>query len=618
MAGSADFQMFDVHVTRDVMVAMRDGVRLATDIYRPAQGGAPLARSFPVLLERTPYDKTGTSHADISLRQPQPRSKPEVATAFAQAGYIVAVQDCRGRYGSEGVFSKYVREGEDGVDTLTWLLAQDWCNGKIGTYGLSYGAHVQAAAASLGGPGLSAMFLDSGGFSSAYHSGIRQGGAFEMKQATWAYKHAILSPASLRDPARMRALKAADIRKWFARLPWMRGDSPLCAAPEYEDYLFELWEHDSFGPYWRRPGLYARGFYAHFPDAATVHMSSWYDPYTQTAIENYQGTVRRQGAPVRLVLGPWTHGQRSVTHAGAVDFGARATLDSNIAPDYIALRLAWFDQHLKGLAAPSYLSHPVTLFVMGGGSGQRTAQGRLDHGGYWRHASDWPLPEAVPTPFHLYPSGLLACDRSGPGTRILVADPDDPVPTIGGAIASGSPVMEAGAFDQRETADLFGATQPGRALADREDVLVFQTDPLERDLEVIGPIKVTLWVSSDAPDADIAVKLIDVYPASKDWPDGFAMNVTHGILRLRFRDGFDAPQMMRPGEIYRVEVEAFPTANIFAAGHRIRLDVCGSNFPHFDINPNTGTVTGKRIATSHIHMGQAQPSCLILPVVPRR
>ena len=225
----------DVHVTHDVMITMRDGVRLATDIYRPAIDGRPIDTPLPVLLERTPYDKLGTNHGDRTRDDPTPRSKPELAVDFARGGYVVALQDCRGRYGSEGVFEKYLNEGPDGVDTIAWLAKQPWCDGRVATLGLSYGAHVQSALACLAPPALAAMFLDSGGFSSAFHSGIRQGGAFELKQATWAYKHALLSPATKADPARLAALKAEDLRAWFKRMPWSEGQSPLAAAPEYEN-----------------------------------------------------------------------------------------------------------------------------------------------------------------------------------------------------------------------------------------------------------------------------------------------------------------------------------------------------------------------------------------------
>jgi len=607
-----------VEVLRDVMVPMRDGVRLATDIYRPAGVIGPL----PVLLERTPYGKRETNHADRSRAQPEPRSKPEIAAIFARAGYAYVLQDCRGRFGSEGDFTKYVNEGPDGVDTLAWLLGLPWCDGKVGTLGLSYGAHVQAAMAVFDPPGLKAMFLDSGGFSSAYHSGIRQGGAFELKQLTWAVKHARLSPKTAADPDRRSALEAQDIRDWAGVNPWRRGVSPVAAAPEYEDYVVEQWANEAFSDFWRRPGLYAAGAYAQFADAPMVHMSSWYDPYALTATENYVGLAPIKRGPVKLVLGPWTHGQRSVTYAGDVDFGPAAVLDGALAPDYVALRLAWFDRHLRGLDAPDYLAAPVKLFVMGGGSGRRTPEGRLDHGGAWRDEADWPLPDAVPTAFHLHADGRL--DIEAPGEAGFLDwrhDPAHPVPTIGGAIASGAPLMAAGAFDQRETDQVFAAAQPGRALADRDDVLVFQTDPLDTDIEVTGPITARLWVSSSALDTDVTVKLVDVHPPSEDYPQGYAMNLTHGVLRLRFRDSFEQPALMVPGQIYEVAITAFPTSNRFLRGHRIRLDVASSNFPHFDVNPNTGAPAGQAsqpvVADNRIHLAPDRPSHIVLPLVAR-
>jgi uncharacterized protein len=614
----------DIFVTRDVMVPMRDGVRLATDIYRPASGGRALETPLPVLLERTPYGKTGVNHADRTRDNPDPLSKPEIAAAFARAGYVVALQDCRGRHNSEGLFTKYVSEGADGFDTIAWLCAQPWCNGKIGTYGLSYGAHVQAAQASLAPQGLAAMFLDSGGFSSAYHSGIRQGGAFELKQATWAYRHALLSPETARDPARKRALESEDLKDWFRRMPWSKGNSPLRAAPEYEDYLFEQWHHGTFGPYWERPGLYARGYYDVFPDVPTLHMSSWYDPYARTATENFLGTAQTKRGPVKLILGPWTHGQRSVTHAGDVDFGPAATLDGNIAPDYVALRIAWFDRHLKGKPAPDYLPKSVKVFVMGGGPGDKTAEGRLRHGGRWRDEDSWPPTDVTAVPFYLHDSGALSTTESVrvDAAREFIFDPANPVPTIGGAIASGAPLMEAGAYDQRETAAIYGAKPPYGPLSARDDVLVFQSGPLAEDMEVVGPITATLWVSSSAPDTDITLKLIDCYPPSRDWPDGFAMNLTHGILRLRYRDSFSKPSPLEPGKAYRIVVEAFPTANLFARGHRIRLDVSSSNFPHFDVNPNSGEPEGsaarRQIARNRLHMDHTHRSHVLLPVKQRR
>lgn len=613
----------DVHVTRDVMVTMRDGVRLAIDIYRPAIAGEPTHAPLPVLLERTPYDKRGTNHGDRTRDDPIPKSKPDLAVQFVRGGYVVAIQDCRGRYASEGVFEKYLGEGADGYDTIAWLAAQPWCDGRVATYGLSYGAHVQSAAACLAPPALAAMFLDSGGFSSAYHSGIRQGGAFELKQATWAYKHALLSPETQRDPARLAALEAQDLKAWFKRMPWTEGHSPLSAAPEYEKYLLDQWRTGLFGPYWTQTGVYARGAYDTYADVPMVHMSSWYDPYSVTATENFLGLSGRKRSPVKLILGPWTHGQRSVTHAGDVDFGPEATLDGALAKDYVALRLAWFDAWLKPDRHAKDPLPPVKLFVMGGGSGRKTPEGRLDHGGHWRDETAWPPRDARVTDFFLSAAGGLSTAPEVVDEAFLeyVHDPLNPVPTIGGAIASGAPVMEPGAFDQREGPHIFGCLPPYRALRDREDVLVFETPPLETDVEVIGPIRARLFVSSDGVDTDFTVKLIDVHPPSEDYPDGFAMNLTHGILRARYRERFDWEAWMTPGEVCFVEIEAFPTANRFLKGHRIRLDISSSNFPHFDVNPNTNEPEGygftPRRAKNRVYMDAQRPSRLLLPIVTR-
>lgn len=613
-----------VVIMHDVFVEMRDGVHLAADIYRPSRGGVVVSEPLPTLLERTPYDKLGTNRGDFSRADPKPWSKPEIAMALAKAGYVVMVQDCRGRYRSQGEFTKYLNEAADGFDTLKWMVAQPWCNGRIGTYGLSYCAHVQAAMACLDPPGLAAMFLDSGGFSSAFHSGIRQGGAFELKQATWAHKHAQFSTRVKNDPSLQEKLANTDLRQWFEHFPWSRGNSPLSEVPEYEEYLFEQWENGTFGPYWKSLGLYAKGYYSAFADVPMVHMTGWYDPYARTATDNFVGLSRIKSGPVKLVLGPWTHGQRSVSYAGDVDFGENATLDGNIAPDYISLRLAWFDKYLKGIPVPDYLPKPVKIFVMGGGSGARTVDGRLLHGGSWRDYDDWPIPGAKSTPLYLNAGGSLhpVAPSKDLDRRSFVFDPRDPVPTVGGAVTSGEPLMFAGAFDQRESERTFGSKRPYRPLSDRKDVLVFESPELIDDVEVIGSIDVKLFVSSNAPDTDFTVKLLDVYPASDQWPDGFAMNLSHGILRMRYRNSYSDPELMVPGAIYEITVEAFPTANIFAKGHRIRLDISSSNFPHFDVNPNSGEPESEaahmRPATNTVHLSAKHPSRIILPVVGKR
>jgi putative CocE/NonD family hydrolase len=639
---------FDVALTSDVMVSMRDGVRLATDVYRPALNGKPLQGRFPVILERTPYGKTVVSRSELSVKEPVAKSRADVARFFVSRGYVVIYQDCRGRYGSEGEFVKYLSDGHDGYDACAWIVRQPWCNGKIGTMGLSYAAHTQGALACANSPGIAAMFLDSGGFANAYQDGIRQGGAFELKQVTWAYKAAFESPTVVKDPIRVKALQAIDIKGWFARMPWKRGHSPLTPAPEYESYVYDQWEHGTFDSFWKQLGIYAAGFYDSFSDAPMVFMSAWYDPYPRSATDNYIALSRKKKGPVRLILGPWTHGDRTLTYAGEVDFGAAATIDGNLASDFLELRLRWFDCWLKG-ARNGVSSEPaVRLFVMGGGTGRRNQQGRMDHGGYWRAEKDWPVPDVGNTKYYLHGeeargggagAGTGGGERgdfgkSGGGrlsTQLPAVgaapvsydfDPEHPVPSIGGTITSGEPVMRGGAYDQREGPRFFGSREPYMPLAARPDVLVFETESLATDMEVTGPIVAKLWISSDRPDTDFTIKLIDVYPPNEDYPDGFAMNVTDGILRVRYRKSWEKPEPLQPGEVAQVTVEAFPTANLFKRGHRIRLDVSSSNFPHFDVNPNTGDPEGtgltRQVARNTLYLDRERASYVVLPIVPPR
>ena len=606
-------------VERDIMVLARDGVTLATDIYRP-DGAGP----FPVILERTPYDKTSPSRSERTAAVAAPRSRAEVAAYFIDAGYIVPYQDCRGRYASGGRFTKYLSEAEDGYDTIAWLVRQGWCNGRVATMGLSYAAHTQLALGCLDPPGLAAQFLDCGGFSNAYRSGIRHGGAFDLKQATWAYRNAV---ADARDLRVRSTLEAQDIAAWMARLPrqpWSRGDSPVSAAPEYEEYLFEQWEHGQFDAFWQQAGIYAEGWYGHYPPVPTVHLSGWYDPYARTAMENYQGLARPGGAATQLILGPWTHGDRSLSHAGAVEFGSSATVDGNLAHDFFALRRRWFDRWVRGIESGADRDPAVRIFVMGGGSGGRNAEDRLDHGGYWREAGEWPLPETQWTRWYLREGGGLNLESGNEGATapVLLADPRDPVPTIGGALSSGEPVMRGGAYDQRTEPALFGADAPYGPLTRRRDLLSIATPPLTEPVEIAGPIELRLWLCSDVPDADLHAKLIDEYPPSADYPGGFAMNLTEGILRLRYRDSWTEPTPMKAGEIYAVTVLLFPIANRFMPGHRLRLDLAGSNFPHFDINPNSGEPEGHATrpqpAHTRIFVDRERASHLILPIMPLR
>jgi putative CocE/NonD family hydrolase len=607
----------------DLGVMTRDGVRLATDVYRPARGGKPVPGRFPAILERTPYGRNVTSFRDISAASDKPLTRAQVAERYVRAGYVVIFQDCRGRYGSGGVFTKYLSEGADGFDTCAWIVRRPWSDGRIGTMGLSYAAHTQVALACLDPPGLKAMFVDCGGFSNAYQGGIRQGGAFELKQVTWAYNLGLESPEAAKDPRLMAALKAKDLKAWFASLPWKRGHTPLSPLPDYEAYVYDQWRHGTFDAFWKQVGIYAEGYYGQMADAASVLISGWYDPYSRTTTDNYLGLIARKKGPYRLIMGPWTHGARSTTYSGDVEFGPQSTLDALGRADIFDQRLAWYDRHLKGSAAADP-DPPVRIFVMGGGSGGKTKDGRLAHGGRWRSASAWPPPGTQPTAFHLHGDGTLrrAAPPAGADPLTFDFDPAHPVPTIGGAVTSGEPLMRGGGYDQRESPTVYGARQPYLPLEARPDVLVFQTEPLAEDVEVIGPIEALLHVASDGPDTDFTIKLIDLYPPSADWPEGFALNLTDGILRCRYRQSWEHPSPMTPGQIYQIAVTAFPTANLFKAGHRIRLDVSSSNFPRFDVNPNTGAPEGegldRRVARNSVYLDAGRPSRLMLPIAPSR
>ncbi|MCM5680176.1 CocE/NonD family hydrolase [Schlegelella sp. S2-27] len=609
---------FGVLRVADVMVPMRDGVRLATDVYRPALDGVAVDGVFPVILERTPYGKTEPSRAEVDRGARQPYSRHQLAAYYVEQGYVVVYQDCRGRHGSQGRFEKYLREADDGEDTLHWLTKQAWCNGRVGTMGLSYAAHTQLALATKAPPGLQTFVLDCGGFSDAYQCGIRQGGAFEMKQATWAVQQA--KEALRGDPVMSKALENEDLHAWFKALPWRKRHSPLRWAPEYERYLFEQWANTDFGDYWRQPGLYAKGAYARIPAVPQVHMSGWYDVYVRSTLENFIGLESRSPC-ARLIMGPWLHGDRNITHAGDVEFGPQASFDANVAESWRAYRRQWFDRWLKGVNNGIDDQPKVLLFLMGGGSGCRNAAGRLEHGGTWVGADAWPLLAARPTPFYLRSDHTLATDASEPASHQFTYDfdPMRPVPTIGGALTSGKPIFEGGAFDQREGERFFGCHAIGLPLSARPDVVVFETPPLPSDMAVVGPVAAHLFVSSNCVDTDFTIKLIDVHPPTSDYPQGFAMNLTDGILRCRYRKSWDHPQPMVAGEVCEIRVEAFATANLFKAGHRIRLDISSSNFPKYDVNPNTGenAVDARRcqVAANTVHIGPRYPSRLVLPLV---
>jgi putative CocE/NonD family hydrolase len=592
-----------VRFEENLMIPMRDGVRLATDVYRPARGGTSLDEKLPVLLQRTPYGKTGSSLV-------------ESARYFASQGYVVALQDVRGTYASEGVFTKYIGEGEDGFDTIEYLAKLPYANGKLGMWGTSYAAHVQANAAKLRPDALATIVLNMGGMSNGWDHKVRNHGAFELQQLTWAFRQL---EDETDDPLVKEHLARAPIESWLEALPLRKGLNPLSVAPNFEDYILEMATHGDYDDdYWKHRDVNWQEHYDETLDIPMVHVSGWYDSYAGGTLQNFIELSKRKTSPMHLLMGPWTHGGNTRSYAGDVEFGPEAAR-ADFPREF---HLRWFDRFLKGVEATP--EEPVRIFVMGTGDGHKDENGRLYHGGRWITAASWPLPGTTETRYFFHGDGSLSTNpptERESGTTYTF-DPRDPVPTLGGAFSSTSPVFEPGAYHQEEREGIYGAKPPLLPLSARADVVVFQTQRLAFDVEVVGPIVVELHASSTALDTDFTVKLVDVYPPSSDFPSGFEMNLTDGILRTRYRNGPERQQWMTPGEIYRLEIEPFPTANVFKKGHRIRVDVSSSNFPRFDVNPNTGEPLGmnRRVqnADNTIHHDAAHPSHVVLPILERK
>ena len=600
---------YEVAKRSNVVVTMRDGARLATDLYFPTQNGNLLTDPLPAIMERTPYDKQRGA------------LRGGTAEYFASRGYVVIYQDTRGRFKSEGEFVKYLSEPNDGYDMLVWIGDQPWSNGKVGTFGISYGAHTQAALAALNPPNLACMFMDSGGFTNAHHNSARNGGAFELRQVVWAYTNAKTSPEATANPEILAALEAEDLRGWFQRMPWKPGHSPLRWVPEYEDYIFEMWTQGDFNEYWQQLGICNELYFDQYSDVPQMHMGSWYDPYTKTTTRNFTGLGAIKKSPIHMILGPWTHGAHDVSFAGDVDFGPQSVVSGDLADDYNDLRLRWFDRWLKGLENGADDDAPVKIFVMGGGDGHRTEDDRLYHGGEWRSMEAWPPAGARTSKLYLHDDGSLKVARpyADAAPSEYQFDPQNPVPTVGGNISSGADIIIGGAFDQREGERFYGSEAPYMPLSSRHDVLVFQTPPLEQEVTVVGPVTVKLWASSSAVDTDFTAKLVDVHPPSQDFPHGFDMNLCDGIIRARYRDSTERQEFMTPGQVYEFTIELYPTANRFTKGHRIRVDISSSNFPRLDVNPNTGELLGRSrrtvIADNTVYHDTAHPSHVELYVM---
>jgi hypothetical protein len=586
---------------RAVMVPMRDGKRMATDIYRPAKNGVPVDGKFPVLLNRTPYDK-----ASLTAQ----------AETFARHGYVVAVQDLRGRFGSEGVFLKVQpADATDGYDTIEWLAAQPWSNGKTGMWGQSFAAHAQAGAAQLAPPHLSTLVLNMGGMSNAWDHGVRYRGTYEMgRQLTWAWSQLL---ADARRPDVKALLTKEKVEDWYALQPMRRGQNPLSVAPEYEGWYMDFFEHADYDAFWRDPMVNWEEHYPQTSDIPMLHVGGWYDIFLAGTFRNFTGLGAIKRAPQRIVVGPWTHSGNVRPYAGDVSYGPEAA----VTDFYGAFHLRWFDHFLKGQSTGIATDPAVRLFVMGTGDGHKDADGRLFHGGYWRDAAQWPLPGTRMVKYFLHGDGRLrtTAPRAATSSTTYTFDPAHPVPTIGGG---SSARLKDGAYNQREDVRFPPSAAPYMPLRARRDVLVFETEPLAEDMTVVGPITVVLHASSNRTDTDFTAKLIDVYPSSADWPGGFDLNLTDAIVRGRYRATRERAVMLTPGTVYPFTIEPFPTANVFKKGHRIRVDISSSNFPRFDVNPNTGEPLGRNrrmvTADNTVHHSARYPSHITLPLAPAR
>lgn len=608
-AGQAKPQ-YEVQADKNVMVPMRDGAKLATDIYRPALNGAPAPGRFPTLLIRTPYTRAFQDRANAAF--------------FVPRGYVLVVQSVRGRYGSEGRWRLFRDDPADGYDTVGWIASQSWSDGGVGMLGASYDGGTQHAAALANPPALKALvpLVAATNFG---RYGLRHNGAFELRFFTWLFSlgnpiEGFAYPAFYPgDAATQKTLAetARNYKQYMMQLPFHAGTTPLRLAPDYDSTLEEIMSHGDYDSYWKDIGVDVLNHLNEHKDIPMHHVSGWYDSWAiNTANVNYANLVRTKKSPQRLTMGPWTHTGLGTTSAGEAEFGPEAKVD------IAQLELQWMDRWLKGIDNGADKEGPVRIFVMGGGDAHRTPEGRIYVGGHWRTEQEWPLKRAVATSYYLHADHTLGPEKPKAGAPSTYQfDPKNPVPSVGGNVSSQMGAMQAGAFDQHCRSDVLGCTDHSR-LSARKDVLVFQTPPLDADMEVTGPLVVTLWASSSAPDTDFTAKLVDVYPPSKDFPEGEELNIGDSIVRARYRDSLEKATLMKPGQIYKFRIELYPTSILFAKGHRVRVDISSSNFPRFDVNPNTGEPldqnTKTAVATNTIYHDAQHPSNIILPVIPKQ
>jgi putative CocE/NonD family hydrolase len=618
---------------------MRDGVRLAFDVYRPGSGGAFAAGRFPAIMLHTPYDKSTKRYT-------------EIADSFVPHGYAVVLVDMRDRYRSEGsgtyFHSATPHTGNDGYDIVEWIAAQPWSNSRVGTVGSSYAGQVQIRTALERPPHLTAIWPDVV-TTNNYANCTREGGAMQGHMFWALFIHAQDAQEVRHDPALSEQVwdDLRNLRELYKATPWQRGQTSLRLVPALEQTLIDYYTRGAYDDWWSRIECDFTAYFDQHADVPMTVSSGWFDPWAGPDAEYFAAMAAKNTAPQRLVIGPWSHvGMRGdATFCHEVDFGLQSVWG---VERYFEEQLEYFSRWLPDDAGGQPADEaPIRIFVMGGGSGRRTAEGKLDHGGRWRDEHEWPLARAVETALYLHGDGALSVHAppTVAAPRQFTYDPAHPVPTVGGIycavgeLPSEGPgmepawsrflhpvlrlrdVMTPGPADQREAEQFFGSEAPYRRLSERPDVLVFETEPLTEAIEVTGAIEVHLWISSSAVDTDFTAKLIDVHPANEDYPDGFDMLLTDSIIRCRYREGFDREVLMTPGEIYPVTIRLSATSNLFDVGHRIRVDISSSNWPRLDLNPNTGEPMGRHthqvVAEQAVYVDAERPSRIVLPVIPQ-